>query len=170
MTLTIGYNSWEHGWLSCQILSFRNFLSVPNRIPSFVLLLSARWVASGLRRSQNTCASLSVAAWRTRWVPYLSLFALALQHEMRLPDIKSAQMYYQSVSNFVISDLLLSLTLPHYFSLHCTVRHSTELHCQDPYVRKTAAVCVAKLYDISPGTFIHLGYLSFKRDWLRKQE
>jgi hypothetical protein len=32
--------------------------------------------------------------------------------------------------------------------------HYTVWDYQDPYVRKTAAVCVAKLYDISPGTFI----------------
>lgn len=33
------------------------------------------------------------------------------------------------------------------------------LHDEDPYVRKTAALCVAKLYDISPSSVEEQGFL-----------
>eukprot|EP00614_Pseudopedinella_elastica_P013838 CAMPEP_0172585616 /NCGR_PEP_ID=MMETSP1068-20121228/5030_1 /TAXON_ID=35684 /ORGANISM="Pseudopedinella elastica, Strain CCMP716" /LENGTH=919 /DNA_ID=CAMNT_0013380151 /DNA_START=21 /DNA_END=2780 /DNA_ORIENTATION=+ len=38
------------------------------------------------------------------------------------------------------------------------------LRDDDPYVRKTAAICVAKLYDTSPGTVEERGFLDMLRD------
>lgn len=41
------------------------------------------------------------------------------------------------------------------------------LRDDDPYVRKTAALCVAKLYDISPALVVEKGYLEVLRDLVR---
>eukprot|EP00957_Ditylum_brightwellii_P020792 1567875-Ditylum_brightwellii.AAC.1 len=41
---------------------------------------------------------------------------------------------------------------------------SRALRDEDPYVRKTAAVCVAKLYDIAPGLVQERGFLEVLHD------
>jgi hypothetical protein len=40
------------------------------------------------------------------------------------------------------------------------------LQDEDPYVRKTAAVCVAKLYDINPDLVVEQGFIETLRDLL----
>ena len=41
---------------------------------------------------------------------------------------------------------------------------SRALRDEDPYIRKTAAVCVAKLYDIAPGLVQERGFLEILHD------
>ena len=43
------------------------------------------------------------------------------------------------------------------------------LRDDDPYVRKTAAICVAKLYDTSPGNVEERGFLDILRDLVAVQ-
>jgi len=42
----------------------------------------------------------------------------------------------------------------------------TALQDHDPYVRKTAAICVAKLYDLSPDTVVQQGFVQILNDLL----
>lgn len=47
----------------------------------------------------------------------------------------------------------------------CPILHSQhDLQDTDPYVRKTAAICVAKLYDIAPDLAAERGFLDMLRD------
>lgn len=47
----------------------------------------------------------------------------------------------------------------------CPILHSQhDLQDMDPYVRKTAAICVAKLYDIAPDLAAERGFLDMLRD------